>query len=125
MKRSLVAAALAAVALGAVLAPTPALAWHPHARVGVYFGGPAFGFGYPYPYWGGYPYYPYYSAPAVVAVPTAPPVYIEQPRAAPAAAPSQQAGAGYWYYCHNPAGYYPTVKACPAGWQRVAPLPEQ
>jgi hypothetical protein len=25
-----------------------------------------------------------------------------------------------WYYCYNPAGYYPTVHACPSGW-RVVP----
>ena len=137
MKHFLVAAALAASTMVAALAPTPALAWHGHGRVGVYIGGPMFGYGYPYwgggyPYWGGgYPYYPYYSAPPVVTVPVTPPTYIEQPRAvtatpapAPAAAPSAS-GVGYWYYCQSPAGYYPSVKTCPAGWQKVAPLPEQ
>jgi len=24
-----------------------------------------------------------------------------------------------WYYCHNPDGFYPSIKACPSGWQRV------
>ena len=130
MKRILVVAALAAGVLAAGLTPTAALAWHPHGRVGVYIGGPAFGYGYPYwgggyPYWGGgYPYYPYYGPPAVVAVPTSPPTYIEQPRAA-SPAPAPAAATGYWYYCQSPAGYYPTVKSCSAGWQKVAPLPEQ
>jgi hypothetical protein len=25
-----------------------------------------------------------------------------------------------WYYCHNPDGFYPSIKACSSGWQRVA-----
>lgn len=29
----------------------------------------------------------------------------------------------YWYYCANPAGYYPYVAQCPGGWQRVAATP--
>lgn len=28
---------------------------------------------------------------------------------------------GYWYYCTNPAGYYPYVQACTVPWQAVAP----
>lgn len=24
-----------------------------------------------------------------------------------------------WYYCHNPDGFYPSIKICPSGWQRV------
>ena len=27
----------------------------------------------------------------------------------------------YWYYCSNPAGYYPYVQQCPGGWVTVAP----
>lgn len=62
------------------------------------------------PLWGWYAPPPAYYYPPVVEVPVAPPVYIER---APAAA--------YWYYCDNPAGYYPYVRQCPGGWQRVAP----
>ena len=27
----------------------------------------------------------------------------------------------YWYYCQDPAGYYPYVPVCPTGWILVAP----
>lgn len=52
------------------------------------------------------PVYPYPDPyqPPVVAVP--PP---------PAAAPQTQ----YWYYCPNPAGYYPYVARCRVRWQPV------
>jgi hypothetical protein len=53
----------------------------------------------------------------VVAVPTAPPVYIEQ---GGGEAPASQS---YWYYCDGAKGYYPYVKDCPGGWKRVAPTP--
>ncbi len=81
---------------------------------GGYWGGgwpywPAY---YPYPY-----YYPYYPGPVVVQ--QQPTTYIEQP--APQA--QQQGPVGYWYYCADPGAYYPYVKECPAGWQRVAPQP--
>jgi len=93
--------------------------------VGVNVGFPGYWGG----YWGGwpwygpgyYPYYPYYPAyyPAPVAVPQQPTTYVEQP--APQA--QQQAPTGYWYYCADPGAYYPYIKECPAGWQRVAPQP--
>lgn len=127
MKRFL---ALLAVVLLAGTASWPQVASAHGWRVGVAIGGPVWGPGYygpygPYgaygPYGWGYPY-PYYP-PAVVAVPTSPPVYVEQQPTAPAAAePTEQ---GYWYYCRNPAGYYPTVKECSGPWQKVAPLPRQ
>jgi hypothetical protein len=28
---------------------------------------------------------------------------------------------GYWYYCSNPAGYYPYVRQCSTLWQKVVP----
>ena len=31
----------------------------------------------------------------------------------------------YWYYCHDPDGYYPDVGECPNGWQQVAPQPDE
>jgi hypothetical protein len=48
--------------------------------------------------------------------------YIEQPVPQPPAQ-QQQSALGYWYYCADPGAYYPYVKECPAGWQRVAPQP--
>jgi hypothetical protein len=68
----------------------------------------------PYPSTYAYPY----PAQVVTVSPPAPPVYIEQ---APQAAAPQ--GSNYWYYCGNPQGYYPYVKSCSMGWQRVAPQP--
>src|SRR3979409_137645 len=29
---------------------------------------------------------------------------------------SQRSGSNYWYYCRNPAGYYPEAQTCPSGW---------
>jgi len=73
--------------------------------VGVYFG----------PYWGP-GFYPYYYPSQVIVVPAAPPpVYIEQGEA-----PAMQQ---YWYYCGSSKGYYPYVKECPDGWQKVLPQP--
>ena len=79
---------------------------HPHfvyPRT-VIIGAPFF---YPGPYYYYPPPPPYYYAP--------PPVYIEQYPGAPA--PQSQD----WYYCPNANAYYPYVKDCPGGWQRVLP----
>jgi hypothetical protein len=58
------------------------------------------------------PIYPYptYVPPAIV-VQQAPPV------------PSGQPPAQYWYYCDNPAGYYPYVASCNSGWRPVPAVP--
>ncbi len=32
-------------------------------------------------------------------------------------------GAQWWYVCRKPAGYYPYIKECPSGWDKVAPTP--
>jgi len=109
LKRTLL---VAVVALG-TLASGSALA-HGHVRFGVFIGGPA--------YWPGAYYSPYYSPyyyPRVVAVPAAPPTYVEQGDERPAAAQTQS----YWYYCAESKTYYPYVKQCPGGWQQVAPQP--
>lgn len=80
-------------------------------RVGVgVFLGP--GFWWPYPY---YPYYPYYPPPVVVERPTE---FYVQPE-------PQTEATRYWYYCKDPAGYYPTVKSCPNGWMKVVPPEEE
>jgi hypothetical protein len=103
------------LAIAGVVASEPALA-HGRARVSV---GVGFGFG--YPYWGGPwgPYYPYYYPPTVVV--QQPVTYVEQ--SSSAAPPAPAADAGWWYYCDQSRGYYPYVRECPAGWQRVAPVP--
>jgi hypothetical protein len=73
-------------------------------------------------YYGPSPYYypgPLYYPPPVATAPVGPTVYIER---APEPAAATQ-GAGYWYYCRDPQGYYPYVKQCPGGWQPVAAEP--
>lgn len=79
-----------------------------HGRVGIYVG-PGYGWYYPPPY--------YYYYPPPVVVREAPPVYIERDD------DDRDAGSASWYYCRNPAGYYPTVKQCPGGWEQVRPQP--
>ena len=64
-------------------------------------------------YWYPSPVYPYpnpYTPPLVVQVPQPPP---PQPQALPPT----------WYYCDNPAGYYPYVPECPSGWKTVPATP--
>jgi len=76
--------------------------------VGVYLGSPLWWGGWPYasPY-SYYPYsYPYYA-------PSEPTIYIER---SDNAAPTQ-----YWYYCPDPAGYYPYVQNCSKPWMTVLP----
>jgi hypothetical protein len=129
MKLTGAALVLAAALLGG-FASSPALAGgghghghgHSSAHFGFYFGGPVWwgpGYYYPSPYYY-YPpyYYPYY--PPIVTAPASPPVYIE--RGDVQTAPDQ-GSSNWWYYCTNPQGYYPYVKQCPGGWQRVAPQP--
>ena len=82
----------------------------PHAHTRFFFGvgiGPFWPYAYAYPYRFAYAY-PYAYPPVVVA----PPAYI------PPATPGP-----YWWYCDNPAGYYPYVRSCPSGWRPVAPTP--
>jgi hypothetical protein len=115
--RALKTIAVVVLALGAAVASAPALAdhhWHGHSRVhfGLYFGDPFF--------WNPYPYYPpYYYYPPTVVMPQSPPVYIQQGQQG-AQAP---AGQGWWYFCRESNAYYPYVKHCPGGWERVSPQP--
>lgn len=109
-------AVIAVLALGAVLASEPAEAGRTRVTVGV-----GFGFGYPYwgPWgpWGPWHYPPPYYYPSPVVVRSEPVTYIEQGSSA-----SAEQGS-WWYYCDTTKGYYPYVKECPAGWQRVSPTP--
>jgi hypothetical protein len=89
----------------------------PRISFGIGFGAPFFG----YPYYA--PYYPRYYYPAPVVVEREP-VYIERdPVPAQPQAQPQAPAAGYWYYCAQSGAYYPYVKECAGGWQRVAPQP--
>lgn len=94
----------------AVVSATEAWAHDRHrgrTRIGVFVGAPLWPWYYPSPF-----YYP-----PVITVPAPPPpVYVEQ-------APAPAATENYWYYCINPEGYYPYVKECPDGWQKVSPRP--
>ncbi len=74
------------------------------------------------PYWGPYwsPYWAPYGYPTVVAVP--PPTVYVQP--SPQAYVQPPPPPPSWYYCENPAGYYPYVQQCPGGWRQVTPRPQ-
>ena len=98
--------------------------WGP--RVGLYFGGPGYWGGWPYA-WGAWPYawgadyaYGYRAAPIVVYDTTQPQSFIQQePPAAGAAQVAPEVS--YWYYCTQPAGYFPYVKDCSQPWLKVVP----
>lgn len=87
-------------------------AWAHGPRVVVGIGAPM----YWDPFWGPWWYRPpaVYVPPPVVVQPP-PPVYVEQ----------AEAPQNYWYYCRSGKGYYPYVKECPDGWQKVLPQPEK
>ena len=98
--------------------------WCGHGSVGIYVG--------PSVYWGApiyRPYYfpgpylyadPFYSPAPVIIERAPPPVYIEQGQVAVETAPETT---NYWHYCRETKGYYPYVKECPGGWQKVLPQP--
>jgi len=92
--------------------------WGP--RVGFYYGGPGYwgagwptGWGYGYPYAGAYAYSP-------LVVNAAPQEYIQQ-EPAPTVPPQDAAATSYWYYCTEPAGYFPYVRNCSQPWMKVIP----
>ncbi len=75
----------------------------------------------PYPYY--YPYagyglsYGYYQAPPPVVNVLPPEDYLDPP--VDGGAPQELV----WYYCEDPAGYYPYVRSCNAPWQEVPAAP--
>lgn len=111
---------LCGILLSGVALSADARGWHGHPRghVGIYFGGPVWRA--PAPFYG---YDPYYYGPRTIIIEREPPVYIQrQPvysaaPAAPVAAPSAQV----WFYCPDPAGYYPHVQQCAQPWVSVDP----
>ena len=95
---------------------------HPHhggPRVSLSFG----------PYYGPWGYSPYFYDPffysrrwndrPIFIEQPAPQVYVEQPQVYSQAAPNNN----YWYFCEAAQAYWPYVKECPGGWQRVVPQP--
>ena len=116
MRTAAIALVLALVSV-VVSQPAEAHRGQSHVSIGV-------GFGYwgPGPFWGP-PWWYYPPAPLYypVAVPAQPVTYIEQ--GSNQAAPAANDGGGWWYYCDASKGYYPYVKECPGGWQRVSPTP--
>jgi hypothetical protein len=110
--------AVTALAAAGILAAGTASAHgrgHSHFSLGFNFGVPVYA---PYYY---YPAPVYYSSPVVVQ--QAPTVYVERPDAMAPAQPAQPSQ-NYWYYCNDSRTYYPYVKECPGGWQRVNPTPQ-
>jgi hypothetical protein len=110
------------LALILVLASGSALAGgrhhhHGHGRIslGFHFGVPL-GWYQPW-YYAPPPAYYYPSAPVVVQ-PPAPTTYVERSDVVPE-------GTASWYFCRESNGYYPYVKQCPGGWQRVPAQPPQ
>ncbi len=53
--------------------------------------------------------------------PPEPTVYIEQSDALVDQTPGP--AVQYWYFCRGSNQYYPYVKECPGGWQKVLPQP--
>ena len=121
-------AVLMLLVFGAAASESAIAQHHGGVRFGVNIGIPLFGPGY---YSGYYPYpaYPYpadpypgpdYAYPGPAMAPSG--AYAEQgyAQAAPAPAPAPQQD---WYYCPNSKSYYPYVRECPGGWQRVPSQP--
>jgi hypothetical protein len=90
---------------------------------GAYWGWPWYA-AWPGYYWGyGYPYYGYYGAYASYpAYEPAPSVYVE-PGPSGGAISAAPAPRVLWYYCNDPAGYYPYVQECNSPWVKVLPPP--
>ncbi|MBL8473276.1 MAG: hypothetical protein KF778_14550 [Rhodocyclaceae bacterium] len=63
---------------------------------------------------GGYFGWPWYYGPAYYPAPVVvqPQMYVE---------PNMPPPRTWWYYCEDPAGYYPYVPACNRAWRQVEP----
>jgi len=69
-------------------------------------------------------YVPYaYPAPAYVYPAPAPAYTYEAPAYSYPAPAQAQAPQQDWYFCPGSNGYYPYVRECPGGWQRVPSVP--
>jgi hypothetical protein len=136
MKRYAMAISMLLVFAFGAVATGPAMAQHRGGH-GFGHGGVRFGVSLGVPlYWPGYyaaPYYGYpYGYPPVYAYP-APAYGYPGPAVAPSsayveqgftqAAPAPVQPQGDWYYCAESKTYYPYVRECPGGWQRVPAQP--
>lgn len=123
---------LALLTLGIAWATPVSAQGHGHGH-GHHYQGPrvSLSFG---PYFGPWGYSPYFYDPffysrrwndrPIVIEQAAPQVYVEQPQMYSQAAPMAQAVPNnYWYFCEAAQAYWPYVKECPGGWQRVVPQP--
>lgn len=112
------AAAWLALAAGLLAAPGLAQArvfWSVGIGLPVYLG-----YG---PYWADwddawYAPYPIYGGWTWTA-----PVVVERQPVVVQTLPPGPAPQSFWYYCQNPAGYYPYVATCPGGWTPVPATP--
>lgn len=99
-------------------------------RVGIYYGtgfgyrgawNYGWGFGYPAPY--PYPFaygYPVTYAPVVINSTPIAQTYIQQEPVVEATVQPAPT-VNYWYYCTQPAGYFPYVQNCNQAWMKVIP----
>ena len=93
-------------------APAPTVSPFRHHRSGTFFVGGFWGWPWPYGYY--YPPPPYYYGPDYArAQYELPGVYIEKFEGDPASEAIDD------IYCPAAGGYYPDVRDCPGGWQRV------
>jgi hypothetical protein len=109
---------------GVPVRPLPPVVRPVYPGWGAGYWGPRTGFyvGAPVAYWGawngwngwGYPA-PVTVSPWVVASPPVTQVIVT-PQPAP-----EPSAASYWYYCPQPAGYFPYVQQCGQAWMKVVP----
>lgn len=110
----------AVLILAGAVAGESALAGRGSVNFGFSFGFPGY-WNYPAPYYYYPPAYPYYNPyyyPSY-GYPAGPATYVEQgTQPEPAPPPTH-----WWYYCAEAKAYYPYVRECAGGWQRVSPTP--
>jgi len=98
-----------------------------HARIGISVGVPLFATGYYYSPYYAYPAYvyrpPVYVYPSADYRTYAPTEYVERSVVQVPQVQSLAPASGDWYYCAASSAYYPYVKECPSGWQRVPAQP--
>jgi hypothetical protein len=97
---------------------------HSRARVDIIIGAPVTGsWGYP-GYYSRPPHYIHSYPPVIAMQSSPPPVYIERGDGPGENQEDQmQRLPPAYYYCSNPQGYYPYIRACPGGWQQLPAQP--
>ncbi len=89
--------------------------WGGYGHHGYGYGCCGWDYGFVDPYWYAYPWidYGYVDSYAALSPPVNPAVISPPPPTAPS----------YWYYCPDSRTYYPYVRQCASGWQKVNPTP--